>query len=1166
MKNSENIQSFLRPLFHALVGQHPYLWQFALHERLMRNDLPPQILAPTAAGKTMALAAFIAALADRTVMGKPGLSRRLVFVVNRRVLVDDVTRLAEAIHSVVYEDRIPGLKNALASLSATGNPLCIATLRGQFVDSGDWAVDPTTPAILLATPDMIGSRLLFRGYGLGRNRAPMQAGLLAFDTLLIHDEAHLAPAFSELMFDISRRAGRDAQALGVSGLQVMEMSATTRETGESAAAPLVCAPEGDPNLLKRMQAEKRLQITDVRSDKDWLERTNQLARLRATEGKAVAVFVTAPDLALKLANELRRAPRKGENLPPAIRSERTAVLTGTMRGFERELLLGTCAWQRISAARDGTDAEGAVLIATSAGEIGIDLDADVLICDEATLDRQIQRFGRCNRRGERIGEINLIRWPTKTVVQPASASKRTGRSSDLSARALRATELLRTLPPADEAALNASPLELTKLRSHPDYNTAIEPVAATRPLEETILDLFAATTYRLTELSAPDPAIWIHGLVSPDQEVNLVWRTLPDADLGRFLQVWPIHRREKARLPINGKVEKIVDEIAERQRKAGLGLPVWLDGSGQLSEVFSGKLRPGMTLLFDQRAGGLDNSGLPSAESTTVVTDVSPIQFELGRITSLDICHDGESGMWRTGDHSAATIPTLIAEVFPGEVCAWHAFEGNGVLTLWLRALNRECEDAGELPTTYPRLLEDHHVLAAKAARRICSTLGLPSKHAEVLERALFRHDAGKARRCWQIAVGNVNPTVILGKSGSARFDFNASAGYRHELGSLVGLEDSSPLVRHLIASHHGYARPSFPLSARIHEGCAEEARLAEFNYAQLSRTHGRWGLAYLEALTKCADVLAERAADQLANDPAFSPLPIALSYVACASEERAVLLRFEPQNPGEYLAAIGLLWLAQLENPSAALSWSDEGACYHGIDTEALTSSLESLSQATVQIDPRFSSGSDAEDTLGKYPPLVIHLRDQRIAINAWCNERFSDKSSWKLAAGRSDGLRTVRTLLGYCADSVPLGHPEEVLSFAMTNGLAAVKGRRDGSAKQDIPRLRYDARTSWNALDVGWSPYEENMSFARPWIEILALLGIQNALPPPARRDIQVGVWTDPRPLHLSLFAVRALTPDVIRKLTGQYAFSGQNLDAYFATPTHSTGDTACPRMLLI
>src|SRR5439155_16412911 len=78
-------------------------------------------------------------------------------------------------------------------------PLAISTLRGQFADNAEWRNDPARPAVVVGTVDMIGSRLLFSGYGCGFKSRPLHAGFLGQDALLVHDEAQLEPAFQELV-------------------------------------------------------------------------------------------------------------------------------------------------------------------------------------------------------------------------------------------------------------------------------------------------------------------------------------------------------------------------------------------------------------------------------------------------------------------------------------------------------------------------------------------------------------------------------------------------------------------------------------------------------------------------------------------------------------------------------------------------------------------------------------------------------------------------------------------------------------------------------------------------------------------------------------------------------------------------------------------------------
>jgi CRISPR-associated endonuclease/helicase Cas3 len=69
-------------------------------------------------------------------------------------------------------------------------------------------------------------------------------------------------------------------------------------------------------------------------------------------------------------------------------------------------------------------------------------------------------------------------------------------------------------------------------------------------------------------------------------------------------------------------------------------------------------------------------------------------------------------------------------------------------------------------------------------------------------------------------------------------------------------------LVLHLIAAHHGRARPHFPVEEAFdskHEGLATAELAIETprRFARLQRKYGRWGLAYIESLVRAADYFA---------------------------------------------------------------------------------------------------------------------------------------------------------------------------------------------------------------------------------------------------------------------------------------------------------------------
>jgi CRISPR-associated helicase Cas3 len=160
-------------LFKGLTGNPPLSWQRRLHDQWIAGDIKPVIDLPTGMGKTMVMAIWLIARASNR-----SLPRRLVYIVDRRTVVDQATDLAEKIKA--RAEAMPGFE------------VSISTLRGQFADNRDWTRDLSKPAIIIGTVDMIGSRLLFSGYRSSYKARPLDAGLLGQDALLILDEAHLS--------------------------------------------------------------------------------------------------------------------------------------------------------------------------------------------------------------------------------------------------------------------------------------------------------------------------------------------------------------------------------------------------------------------------------------------------------------------------------------------------------------------------------------------------------------------------------------------------------------------------------------------------------------------------------------------------------------------------------------------------------------------------------------------------------------------------------------------------------------------------------------------------------------------------------------------------------------------------------------------------------------
>jgi CRISPR-associated endonuclease/helicase Cas3 len=177
--------------FFALHGYEPFPWQAALADRVADSGWV-DINAPTGCGKTSVIDVWLYDLARRAMSGEPIKHRRLVYVVDRRIVVDGTYRHAVDISSRIA-DAVEGplhiIGQGLRGLADEKVPVLVARMRGGSWRDESWASNPAQPIILVSTVDQAGSRLLGRGYGCGRSLQVVSAALLGNDALWLVDEA-----------------------------------------------------------------------------------------------------------------------------------------------------------------------------------------------------------------------------------------------------------------------------------------------------------------------------------------------------------------------------------------------------------------------------------------------------------------------------------------------------------------------------------------------------------------------------------------------------------------------------------------------------------------------------------------------------------------------------------------------------------------------------------------------------------------------------------------------------------------------------------------------------------------------------------------------------------------------------------------------------------------
>lgn len=378
----------------------PFAWQTDLLAKVVADRRWPSVIdLPTGAGKTSCIDIALFALALSTSDEKPWCPRRIAMVVDRRVVVDQAARRGQKIAQALLHAS-PGsvcaaVAERLAGLSTEGTPLRVAVLRGGIPRDAGWARTPDQPLVIASTVDQLGSRLLFRGYGVSWSMRPVHAGLIGNDTLILLDEVHLSRPFAQTLQAITMLRSHGHIA---GGLHVVALSATPGATKEKP----FCLPDVDRKkgaIAQRISAKKPARLVEC----DGRDALVKLAAKEAAEllkkGKphrAIAIVVNRVDSAHWIARELRLNT-------DVVEAADVVLLTGRMRPLDRddrvrELELRVAA--ETGRRTKDTDSRPVIVVATQCIEAGADFDFDALVTEHASLDALRQRFGRVDRLGE----------------------------------------------------------------------------------------------------------------------------------------------------------------------------------------------------------------------------------------------------------------------------------------------------------------------------------------------------------------------------------------------------------------------------------------------------------------------------------------------------------------------------------------------------------------------------------------------------------------------------------------------------------------------------------------------------------------------------------------------------------------------------------------------
>jgi len=882
--------------FEALTGNAPFPWQQALfHDHFLKLRFPARCDIPTGLGKTSIIALWLIALAHHARSGTAlGFPRRLVYVINRRTVVDQATLEAERMReALIREPELRPIAKALESLGSrsSDNPIAISTLRGQFADNAEWRDDPTCPAVVVGTVDMIGSRLLFSGYGRGFKSRPLHAAFLGQDALLVHDEAHLEPAFQALATAIEQEQERCRDFRRV---RVVALTATSRSGGESFG--LKDADHRHPEVRKRVKARKEIKFFPIDDESKTADEILRLALRHKHSGERIIVFVRKLEHVEKVVTGLRAA-RLGDQ---------TQALTGTIRGYERDALATSDPIFARFMAKPNPKAvlsAGTVyLVCTSAGEVGVDISADHMICDLTPFDSMAQRLGRVNRFGEGDATIDIVHEIQRTAeaagtrttepdestedrgsFQNAGAKEKSSGNIAFDCARKRTLSLLELLPRRGDRRYDACPAALADLPQD-QRHAAFSPSPVVVPVSDILFDAWALTSVRDRLPGRPPVADWLHGVADWEApETHVAWREEIGVIIGNLLteqtpedllDEYPLKPHELLR-DRTYRVFKQLEKLA-----AGHGQsPAWIVDEGESVTVttLAKVVEEGRnalsrkTVLLPPGLGGLDSSGM--LDGTIDPEDRSGIVHDVADLWIDEKGAPRRSRVWDDEDpprgmrlvRTIDTRPNSEEDDIDGRR-SWHWY-----------VKPRSADDDGSQCAVQKQELTSHLLATESFATKIAAKLDLGDPEASAVRIAARWHDLGKNRAVWQRSIGNHDyPEQVLAKSGRGMHPIKRTE-YRHELGSVLDLQnwpdfrilpqEVRELALHLIAAHHGRARPHFPIKEafdpeRRDEEAAEIAREVPRRFARLQRKYGRWGLAYIESLVRAADALASQSVD----------------------------------------------------------------------------------------------------------------------------------------------------------------------------------------------------------------------------------------------------------------------------------------------------------------
>jgi CRISPR-associated endonuclease/helicase Cas3 len=832
--------------FKRATESYPFPYQKRFAEE---GEIPQLVDVPTGLGKTaMAVLGWLWRRKFADDLTRQLTPRRLVYCLPMRVLVEQ-TR----------DNAVLWLRNLeLFDDAAEFGPdkVRVHVLMGGE-DEEDWDIYPEREQIIIGTQDMLLSRALNRGYAATRSRWPIQFGLLNTNCLWVFDEIQLMgaglatttqlEAFRRILPDKDREIAKNSH-----GCRSVWMSATMRRDWLK-SVDFASFLDGVPDLAFDFEREINSGGLDQKAREALEDRWNAkkpLSKAEAAIGDAAGLAQEVRNAhkpgtrSIVLVNTVKRACAVFEALntvadgDPNISEPRIVLLHSRFRPEDRKNQVDR-ALAEIKPGEPGT-----IVVSTQVIEAGVDLSATILFTELAPWASLVQRFGRCNRRGE-DNDNAAVHW----VAMPAKD-----------------TDAEKVAAPYELEDLKAAAKQLEKLtdvglKSLPDVPLCFEHGHVIR--RKDLIDLFDTT---------PD-------LAGNDIDIDRFVRDVVDSDARVFWRSWkqpkgyepPVEdepapqREELCPAPIGTDKNPGFRQFAKKH--AG---KVWrwsfLDKKWERADA--GKIAPGQVCLVHANAGGYSAEWGWDPLSNSRVDPIVPPE---GTKRDAPDSTEGEPlsriGIWQTISEHVNEVREELDEILRLLHLTSDEAEALRHAVRW--------HDRGKAHEIFQRALPDDvsdtKKLWAKA----------PKKGWKRYERRHFRHELASAlsvldprndkipNECRDLVA-----YLVAAHHGKVRLSIRSLPNEFRPHGDrrfARGVWDDDELPATDLGG--GVTAPAVMLSLEPMELglCEQEPFRGRPSWAErmirLRDTFGPFRLAYIEAILRAADMRASREAEQREAD-----------------------------------------------------------------------------------------------------------------------------------------------------------------------------------------------------------------------------------------------------------------------------------------------------------